>query len=186
MPTRSHNSFLDTLLTMAFGLPLAGTDPVRQTRSLLSHVLVRRVGETEFRLPITEVELYCGEDDLACHARVGRTERTKVMYGPAGYWYVYLVYGMHHMLNLVIGDEGHPAAVLIRSAGNVQGPGRLTKALEIDRSLNGREAMPDSGLWIEVGKKPDPESIIATPRIGIDYAGPEWSAKPWRFVLAQD
>lgn len=171
---------------MAFGLPLTGTDPVTQARSLLGQVLVRRVDGEEIRLPITEVELYCGEDDLACHARVGRTGRTQVMYGPAGYWYVYLVYGMHHMLNLVIGNEGYPSAVLIRSAGDAKGPGRLTKRLGIGRELHGKAAVPETGLWIEEGKRLAREHILATPRIGIDYAGPEWAAKPWRFVLAQD
>ncbi len=133
---------------------------------------------------ITEVEAYHGEHDRACHARFGRTARNAVMYGPGGVWYVYLCYGMHEMLNLVTGPQGHPAAVLIRAVAGHNGPGRLTKALKIDRRLNGAPASPTSGLWIEDrGVRVLHRGIRATPRIGVDYAGPVWSKKPWRFVL---
>ncbi len=135
------------------------------------------------RLRITETEAYHGPEDRACHASKGRTGRTEVMFGPAGCWYVYLCYGMHEMLNLVTGPRDWPAAVLIRRVEGVSGPGRVTRALEIDRGLNGAAAEASSGLWIEsaepgtVGEG----EIVVGPRVGVDYAGPEWAAKPWRF-----
>ena len=98
---------------------------------------------------ITEVEAYDGERDRACHARRGRTARNAVMYEPGGVWYVYLCYGVHEMLNLVTGPPDYPAAVLIRGIEGAPGPGRLTKALGIDRRLNGAVCAPESGLWIE-------------------------------------
>lgn len=133
---------------------------------------------------ITEVEAYNGECDLACHARAGRTARTRVLYENAGVWYVYLCYGIHEMLNLVVGPKDWPAAVLIRGVEGISGPGRVTKQLAINRSLNGLKAEPASGLWIEDRGVTVPDtSVSATPRIGVDYAGPEWSQKPWRFLI---
>lgn len=132
---------------------------------------------------ICEVEAYEGEDDLACHASKGRTSRTEVMYAAGGVWYVYLCYGVHEMLNLVTGPEGRPSAVLIRGVEGVVGPGRLTRAFGIDRRFNGRPAAPGEGLWLEDdGFCVPSRQILATPRIGVDYAGPLWAAKPWRFV----
>lgn len=131
---------------------------------------------------ITEVEAYHGESDLACHASKGRTARTEVMYGNGGCWYVYLCYGVHEMLNLVVGPPGNPAAVLIRGLDTVNGPGRLTKRLKIDRRLNGAPALPGSGLHLEDhGIKVPRARLRCGPRIGVDYAGPVWAAKPWRF-----
>lgn len=133
---------------------------------------------------ITETEAYHGEADLACHARAGRTRRTEVMYGPGGSWYVYLCYGIHEMLNLVVGPRDWPAAVLIRGVEGASGPGLVTRALGIDRLLNAASSHPASGLWIEDrGVRVSRALVEVTPRIGIDYAGPVWSAKPWRFVL---
>lgn len=133
---------------------------------------------------ITEVEAYDGPEDKACHASRGRTARTSVLFGPPGHWYVYLCYGIHEMLNLVTGPEGYPAAVLIRGVEGFVGPGRVTKALGIDRRFNTRPADRAAGLWIErPSRAPDPAQILATPRIGVDYAGLEWASKPWRFVL---
>ncbi len=157
---------------------------VALARALLGKYLVRRRrnGTVDARR-ITEVEAYHGESDLACHARAGRTKRTEVLYGPAGVWYVYLCYGIHEMLNLVVGPPDHPAAVLIRGVEGLDGPGRLTRALDIDRRLNGRPAVPASGLWLEDRDGAVVRRIRATPRIGVNYAGPIWAAKPWRFVL---
>ena len=133
---------------------------------------------------ITEVEAYDGERDMACHARNGRTARNAVMYAPGGVWYVYLCYGVHELLNLVTGPRGYPAAVLIRGVDRASGPGRLTRALRIDRRLNGTPASPEGGLWIEDrGVRVPRGAIQTTPRIGVDYAGPVWARKPWRFVL---
>ncbi|MBL9186412.1 MAG: DNA-3-methyladenine glycosylase [Opitutaceae bacterium] len=160
--------------------------PVALARWLIGRHLVRRLtdGATEARM-ILETEAYVGERDLACHARAGRTARTEVMYGAGGVWYVYLCYGIHEMLNLVVGPRDWPAAVLIRGVEGASGPGRVTKTLAIDRSLNRAAADEASGLWIEDrGVRVPRGKILATPRIGIDYAGPVWAAKPWRFVLA--
>ena len=152
-------------------------------RQLLGKVLVRRVDERELTAPITETEAYIGPHDLACHASKGRTSRTEVMFGPAGCWYVYFIYGIHWMLNVVTNDVDHPAAVLIRGAGEWTGPARLTKAMAIDKSLNGAEASRSSGLWIEDrGIKIAPGAIERTPRIGVDYAG-HWADRPYRFVV---
>ncbi len=157
---------------------------VATARALIGQVLVRRWADgRETRCLITETEAYHGSGDLACHASKGRTKRTEVMFRPGGVWYVYLCYGVHEMLNLVTGPDDFPAAVLIRGVDGVSGPGRVTKALHVDRSLNGRSAAPESGLWIERGPSPVPaRQIQATPRIGVAYAGEEWASKPWRFL----
>ena len=158
---------------------------VALARWLIGKHLVRRGrgGRPTAHL-ITEVEAYDGEHDLACHARVGKTKRTAVMFEPGGVWYVYLCYGVHEMLNLVVGQGDWPAAVLIRGVVGASGPGRLTKALGIDRGLNARPATRATGLWLEDRGGRIPRSAIkATPRIGVGYAGPIWAAKPWRFVL---
>jgi len=151
---------------------------------ILGKFLVRRVNGLENALIITEVEAYEGTGDRASHAHRGVTERNKIMFGPPGVWYVYFVYGMHWMLNIVTGTDGHPSAVLIRSTGNISGPGRLTKDLGIDKALNGKESSRDSGLWIEDrGISVEREKIERTPRIGVSYAGPYWSGKKYRFIL---
>lgn len=159
---------------------------VALARSLLGKYLVRRMpdGREEARR-ILETEAYCGEADQACHARAGRTRRTDVMYGPGGYWYVYLCYGIHEMLNLVVGPPDWPAAILIRGVDGAIGPGRVTKTLQIDRRLNAASAAAEaSGLWLEDrGVRVPRTAVLATPRIGVDYAGPVWAGKPWRFTV---
>lgn len=156
------------------------------SRWLLGKHLVRRRndGREDARL-IVEVEAYNGENDQACHARAGRTKRTDVMYRPGGVWYVYLCYGIHEMLNLVVGPRDWPAAILIRGVEGAVGPGRVTKTLAIDRTLNAAPAVdPRSGLWLEDrGVRVPPRLVQATPRIGIDYAGPIWTRKHWRFTF---
>ncbi|MFO1447608.1 MAG: DNA-3-methyladenine glycosylase [Opitutaceae bacterium] len=158
---------------------------VALARWLIGKLLVRRGVNGEVRRHrILETEAYDGERDLACHAARGRTERTDVMYGAAGFWYVYLCYGRHEMLNLVAGPEGWPAAVLIRGVEGASGPGRLTRLLGIDRELNRTAAAVGTGLWIEDdGFWPPPRSMARGPRVGVDYAGPRWSQMPWRFCL---
>jgi DNA-3-methyladenine glycosylase len=159
-------------------------DTVGIARWLLGKALVRTRGRTRRVLLITEVEAYDSERDLACHACKGRTPRTDTLYRAGGVWYVYFVYGMHHMLNLVTGPEGHPAAVLIRGLISISGPGRITKALAIGRKFNGIGALPRAGLHLEDLGLRVPRSIIrATPRIGVEYAGPLWAGKLWRFCL---
>lgn len=157
-------------------------------RWLLGKYLVRRRpdGSVDAHL-ITEVEAYHGERDLACHARAGRTGRTEVLYAAAGVWYVYLCYGIHEMLNLVVGPAGWPAAVLIRGVAGLHGPGRVTKRLAIDRRLNRAPATPASGLWLEDrGVRVPRASVTATARVGVDYAGEIWAKKPWRFVITDN
>ena len=159
-----------------------------QARALLGKYLVRRweSGNVEARM-ITEVEAYDGERDLACHARSGRTQRTGIMYASGGRWYVYLCYGVHEMLNLVVGPEGWPAAVLIRGVEGLSGPGRLTKGLGLGRELNKTLPEEASGLWIEDRGVTVPRSRVrAMPRVGVDFAGPVWAMKPWRFGLVQE
>jgi len=161
---------------------LRGEDTLGMARWLLGKALVRTTKNGQERLLINEVEAYNGENDLACHASKGRTPRTEVLYQAGGIWYVYLCYGIHEMLNLVVGPPGHPAAILIRGAGEMVGPGRLTKALRIDRRLNGLSAEPASGLHLEdVGIEIPRRKIKTSHRIGVDYAGPIWATKPWRF-----
>lgn len=163
---------------------LAKRGAVGHARRLLGKFLVRTTSSGALAGMITEVEAYDGERDLACHARFGRTARTEVMYAAGGVWYVYLCYGVHEMLNLVVGPPDWPSAVLIRGLAEVSGPGRLTRRLGIDRRLNGKMATLESGLWIEDRGVRVPRSLVrATPRIGVDYAGPVWAAKPWRFTF---
>lgn len=156
-------------------------DVQKVAESLLGAYLVRRVNGRTIKHIITEVEAYDGINDKACHASKGRTARTEIMFGPAGYWYVYLCYGMYDMLNIVTGPYDYPAAVLIRGVEDMNGPGRLTKALSITRALNGKKAEKKSGLWIERGVTVSKKDVIRTPRIGVAYAG-AWARKPYRFV----
>jgi DNA-3-methyladenine glycosylase len=156
----------------------------RVARELLGAALVTRDRDGRLRRHVVfETEAYLGAHDLACHGARGMTPRNAVMFGPAGHWYVYLCYGLHWMLNVVTGAEGVPAAVLIRGAGEHAGPGRLTRALGLDRSFDGRPAGPRSGLWLEPGPAPVPPRLVTrTPRIGVGYAG-AWAEKPLRFVV---
>ena len=152
-------------------------------RELLGTMLVRRYDDSEQRFLVTETEAYLGPHDLACHSARGRTPRTEIMFGPPGTLYIFLVYGLHLMLNIVAGPQGAGAAVLIRSAGTVQGPGRLGKALALSMCLNGKPADRATGFWFEE-RAVRPRRIVATPRIGVDYAGPRWSGRKLRFILA--
>lgn len=157
-------------------------DTVEVARDLLGKHLVFSGNRETVSLPITETEAYVGSHDLACHASKGRTPRTEVMYGPPGRWYIYLIYGMYDMLNIVTMEKGHPAAVLIRGVEGYNGPGKLTKALGITRELNSQIASRKSRLWIEDKNiHVSEERIEITPRIGVDYAK-EWATKPYRFV----
>lgn len=153
-------------------------------RGLLGKFLVRKIGMREISYMITEVEAYDGPKDKASHAHRGETARNKIMFGSAGVWYVYFVYGMYHMLNMVTGPKGYPAAVLIRGVENINGPGRLTKALKIDRRFNGENSKRETKLWIEDrGTVISKKYITKTARIGVHYAGPFWSKKPYRFIM---
>lgn len=153
-------------------------------KELLGKYLVRKRNGKETAHMITEAEAYDGFFDKASHAYKGKTPRAKVMFGEPGIWYVYLVYGMHEMLNVVTGERDYPAAVLIRGVEGINGPGKLTKAFSITRAFNNKKAGRETGLWIEdrgtiVAKK----NIASTPRVGVHYAGSYWAGRPWRFVL---
>ncbi len=170
-------------------------------RKLLGQHLVREIDGQRLSGLIVETEAYVGQNDSACHCSKGRTPRTEVMFGPPGQTYIYLVYGMYYMLNLVTEREGFPAAVLIRAleplegleimqvhrpraakASNLtNGPGKLCQALDIDTTLGHWDITLGQKLWLEPGDRL-PEAAIATgPRIGIAYAQPKDRAAPWRF-----
>jgi DNA-3-methyladenine glycosylase len=161
-------------------------------RDLLGKYLVRKYRNKTVSLVITEVEAYDGPDDLASHASRGKTPRTKIMFGPAGQFYVYFTYGMHWLINVVTGPEDYPAAVLIRAGKYyafkkqewipVNGPARLTRFLHITGTQNGKIMGPKTGLWFENrGIKINRCDVVARKRIGIDYAGPIWKNKLYRF-----
>ena len=156
-------------------------------RDLIGCHLVRKQNGKIERHVIVEAEAYDGPEDLACHAAKGRTPRTEIMFGEPGHFYVYFVYGMHWMLNIVTGPKDYPAGVLIRGIKDVSGPARVTKKLNVTGALNGKKAEPKTGLWIEKGEPVIEDlHVMRTPRIGINYAGPIWSKKLYRFVLKTD
>lgn len=130
---------------------------------------------------IIETEAYRGTEDKACHASKGRTRRTEVMYQEGGVLYLYLIYGMYWMLNVVTSLRGVPQAVLIRGLSTVTGPGRLSRELDLDKSFYGEDLMTSARIWIEENDRH--YGYTKHPRIGIDYAGEEWASKPWRFMI---
>lgn len=165
---------------------------IRVAKELLGKFLVRRTTRGSIETKIVEVEAYVGPRDKACHASKGRTKRTEVMFGPAGFTYVYLIYGMYHCLNLVTERIDFPAAVLIRGLEildeehvpvRIDGPGRVCRFLQLDRTHNELDVTRGEIIWVEDrGFTIAPKHIQALPRIGVDYAG-EWAEKPWRFRL---
>lgn len=152
-------------------------------RNLIGKTLARKIGKIIVRQKITEVEAYVGQHDLACHSARGKTERNKIMFEEAGTIYVYFTYGMHWMLNIVTEEKDCPTAVLIRGTEEISGPARLTKALQIDKKLNGLKLGKKSGLWIEGALDVTSRKIQRTPRIGVAYAKEGWAEKPYRFLL---
>ncbi len=176
-------------------------------RRLLGTLLVRDDLGQRRTARIVETEAYAGPEDLASHARAGRTPRTAVMFGPPGHAYVYLIYGMHHCLNIVCATDGQAAAVLIRAVEPVDGidamraargragdslarlaagPGRTCQALDVDRSHGGLDLLSDTRLWLasDGGDGLGDDRIVVGPRIGVDHAGPDWASRPWRFGIA--
>jgi DNA-3-methyladenine glycosylase len=132
---------------------------------------------------IVETEAYGAAHDKASHARSGKTARNAPMFDGPGTIYVYLTYGMHWLLNLVVDKKEYPSAVLIRGLEGVTGPARLTKKLQIGKGLNRKTLGKASGLWVEDrGVVIEKSDIKKTPRVGVDYAG-VWAKKPYRFVL---
>lgn len=167
----------------AFALPAAELGNV-----LLGTILVKRVGRSIRRARIVEVEAYLGPRDLASHSSKGRTPRTEAMFGPPGRAYVYFIYGMHHMFNVVAGVEGEAHAVLVRAGepldgwqADLSGPGKLARAFGITLAHYGLDLTGDEVYFVA-----EPEyrpRIIKTKRIGVDYAG-RWKDRLLRFIDA--
>ncbi len=166
-------------------------DTALVARELLGHYLVRhdcglrRIGR------IVETEAYLGGHDRASHSSRGMTARNRNMFGPPGRAYVYLVYGIHHCMNVVTEAEGTGAAGLLRAlepVGNLEdstrGPGLLCRAMGIDRSLDGHDLLA-ADFHIVRSREPAP-SVVSRPRIGVDYAGPRWARRQLRFYIRRN
>lgn len=158
-------------------------------RDLLGKWLVTAEAPGQVIGRVVETEAYLGEADLACHAAKGRTKRTQTLYGPPGTAYVYLIYGMYDMLNVVVAREGEPQAVLVRAAEithpstdmhAARGPGKLCRAFGITRA---HDASSLIGGPIALHDGPAPGRIGVSARIGVDYAG-VWASAPLRFFDA--
>ena len=176
-----------------------GRNTVRVARDLLGKRLVKVENGKRIAGLISESEAYRGEEDQGCHAKSGRTPRTQVMYGPAGYAYVYFTYGNHWMLNAVTERENFPAAVLLRaiqpiegvdvmsarrSGRNTFGPGKLTQAMGITKNENTVDLTEASdGLWIEAGVSVPDKNVMIGPRVGLNTVPEPWFSKPWRFLV---
>jgi DNA-3-methyladenine glycosylase len=157
-------------------------------RELLGKFLIHKTGGIERVGKIVEVEAYLGEHDLAAHSSKGLTERTKIMFGPPGHGYVYLIYGVHHCMNVVTEHEGHASAVLLRAIEPVKniskktsGPGLLCRAMGIDKKLNGHNLLSDD-FYIADSEAAEKVSIVKRPRIGVDYAK-HWAKRHLRFYI---
>ena len=151
---------------------------------LIGKKLVRFIDGQLKEYYITEVEAYRGTEDLACHASKGRTKRTEIMYHEGGGIYIYFIYGMYYMLNIVTGREGSPQAVLIRGVKGIDGPGKLCRELGIDLSFYGEPIYESNRIWIEDGI--ESPGFVIMPRIGVDYAGEYWRDMKWRWKLEDD
>jgi len=185
---------------------------LKVAKLLLGKFLVRKIGKRKVVGKIVETEAYVGPKDLASHASRGKTPRTEVMFGPPGHAYVYLIYGLNYCFNIVTERKDYPAAVLIRAVEPIEGidlmyqhrksikrkksifnfsfltfnltngPGKLCQAFKIDKKLNNAD-LTGNILWVEDrGIKISPKDIVATKRIGVDYAK-EYKDKPWRFYI---
>lgn len=146
---------------------------------LVGKLLVQDTPQGKRCLRISETEAYRGQEDTACHAHKGRTKRTEVLYGKAGTLYVYLCYGMHWLLNVVTGEEEQPQAVLIRACVEANGPGKLTKALQITGAFNGKSIENSTLQIVDDGME---VSVACKKRVGIGYASEEDQNRLWRFV----
>jgi DNA-3-methyladenine glycosylase len=159
---------------------------IELARELIGKVLVRRRRGKEYRARIVETEAYVGAHDLACHAAKGRTRRTEVMFGPGGHAYVYFIYGMYDMFNIVASVTGDAQAVLVRAGEAVDGrkvdlsgPGKLTRGMFISRKLNGASLTGEQIYLLDAGGS-EPR-ILVGPRVGVDYAE-QWKDEPLRFM----
>lgn len=158
-------------------------------KELLGCYLVHCVNQEQRIGKIVEVEAYLGQHDLASHSSKGLTKRTALMYGPPGFAYVYLIYGMYHCFNVVTETEGKGAAVLIRAiepianlVNRTNGPGLLCQAMGIDKSINGHDLLSADLFIAEINAERLNHEIVESPRVGVAYAK-EWAAMPLRFYL---
>jgi len=168
--------------------PFYDRDTILVAQELLGKWLVRERQGVKRIGKIVEVEAYLGEHDLAAHSSKGLTERTKTMFGPPGFAYVYLIYGVHHCLNVVTECTGHASAVLLRAVepvknltGKTNGPGLLCRAMEIDRRLNAHDLLSND-LFIAESETMEKFSIVKRPRIGVNYAK-HWAKRRLRFYM---
>lgn len=158
------------------------------SRSLLGKAMVVNRDKTLKIGIISETEAYLGQNDLACHAAKGRTSRTEVMFGPPGRLYVYQIYGLHLLLNIISEPQNYPAGILIRSLipfynlnPPLSGPAKLTRALGITKADYGLDLTTSPKIFLaDLGYYP--QSITTAPRIGINYAPEPWRSLPWRFI----
>lgn len=163
-------------------------DTAQVAAELLGKYLVRASDGIERIGKIVEVEAYLGPHDRAAHSSRGLTKRTRVMFGPPGHAYVYMIYGMYWCMNVVTQREGVAAAVLLRAlepvanvSGRTQGPGLLCRAMDIDRRLNAHDLV-STDFYIAAAPRPEPLTIVRRPRIGVDYAG-HWARRLLRFYV---
>ena len=161
---------------------------IQVARELLGKLLVHQAGGVIRVGKIVETEAYLGEHDLAAHSSKGRTRRTEIMFGPPGYAYVYLIYGMYYCVNVVTERAGHASAVLLRAVepvknleGRTCGPGLLCRAMKIDKALNGHDLLSDD-FFIAAPETVEEIPIVKGPRIGVDYAK-HWAKRHLRFYL---
>jgi DNA-3-methyladenine glycosylase len=164
-------------------------DPIMVARALLGTYLVHVSRGVERIGRIVEVEAYLGPHDLAAHSAKGLTERTKVMFGPPGHAYVYMIYGRYCCMNVVTEREGQASAVLLRAIepvtgveGRTQGPSLLCKAMDIDRRLNAHDLLSDD-FYLAAPPKAEPLVIVKRPRVGVDHAG-RWARRLLRFYIS--
>lgn len=163
-------------------------DTITVAKELLGKILVHQHDGIDYRGKIVEVEAYLGAHDLACHSSKGLTKRTQIMFGPAGFSYVYLIYGMYHCTNIVTESEDVGSAVLIRAlepveniAARTQGPGLLSRAMHITKEQNGQDLLSNS-LYLTECEEEAVFTIIERPRIGVNYAK-EWAKELLRFYI---
>lgn len=161
---------------------------LRVIQDLLGKYIVRKIGKRNLEGMITEIEAYIGPEDRASHAYQGKiTPRNMAEYLIGGHIYIYLVYGMYWQLNISTFKDGKPECVLIRALdfGKLaDGPGKVCRYLKLDESFYAEDLTKSKRIWLEDrGVKVKPAQILVTKRIGIDYAGPYWSRRKWRFML---
>lgn len=161
-------------------------------KKLLGKYIVRKIGKKEIAGKIIETEAYIGPKDKASHSYQGKiTKRNKAEYFVGGHIYIYLVYGMYWQLNISTFEKGKPECVLIRAIEPVNdkmslanGPGKLCRYLKLDKSFYGEDLTKSKRIWLEDREeKINERDILRTKRVGIDYAGPYWASRKWRFLM---